>query len=205
MGPVGTRELIRLIIAGILGYLLGSLNSSLIVGSFYGVDVRKHGSGNAGATNTLRTLGKKAAVMAAAGDVLKGIIACLIGMLLADETGVMVGGIASIAGHNWPVYFGFKGGKGILTTFAVVLMMEWKIALILLGIFIIIVALTRYISLGSIICAALLPVFSVIFNKSLEFVLFSAVLALIAIARHHQNISRLLKGTESKFGVKKSG
>ncbi|AUS95969.1 acyl-phosphate glycerol 3-phosphate acyltransferase [Clostridium thermosuccinogenes] len=197
-------EVLKLCFVGVVGYLLGSANSSLIVGKFYGVDVRKHGSGNAGATNTLRTLGKKAALFTTIGDMLKGFIACLIGMYLAGDTGVIIGGMAAVAGHNWPVFFGFKGGKGILTTLAVVLMMEWKIALILLGIFIIIVAISRYISLGSITSAALLPVFALIFNKSVEFVVVSFILALIAIARHRKNISRILNGTESKFGVKKS-
>ena len=198
-----------LILAGIIGYLLGSANSSLIVGKFYGIDVRQHGSGNAGATNTLRTMGKSAALLVGIGDVLKGVIACLIGYYLVgggfvDNTGVMVGGIAAIIGHNWPVYFGFKGGKGVFTSLAVVLMMDWELGLMLLGVFIIVVAITRWVSLGSILGSALFPVFGVVFGRSIRFTVFALILALLIIFRHRSNIQRLLKGTESKFGAKKN-
>lgn len=194
----------KLVLAAVVGYLLGSANTSLIVGKFYGVDIRKHGSGNAGATNALRTLGKSAAVFVGIGDVLKGVIACLAGLYLAGDTGLMLGGLAAIIGHNWPVYFGFKGGKGIFTSFSVVLMMDWKLGLMLVGVFIVIVALTRYISLGSMTAAALFPVTGFVFGRSAEFIIFAAVIAVLAIARHHANIRRILNGTESKFGSKKA-
>ncbi len=201
------------ILAGVIGYLLGSINTSIIVGRFYGIDIRKHGSGNAGATNTLRTLGKKATVFVALGDLLKGIAACLIGMLLtgnvenAGQLGLMAGGLGAVVGHNWPLYFGFKGGKGVLTSFAVVLMMDWRIALLLLGVFIIVVAVTRYVSLGSVIGSALFPLVAAIpyFEKSKVFVLFALCLGFLAVIRHRTNIERLLKGTESRFGAKKRG
>lgn len=203
---------LKIIVTAVAGYLLGSLNTSLIVGKFYGVDVRSHGSGNAGATNTLRVLGKKATVFVTLGDILKGIIACLIGHFLVGNVegygnvGLMAGGISAIFGHNWPVFFGFKGGKGILTSLAVVLMMDWRIGLILLSIFLVVVLLTRYISLGSIIASALFPVFSAmpVFGRSYLFVLFALAIAALAIYRHKANISRLFKGTESKFGSKAS-
>ncbi len=204
---------LKLVFVALVGYLLGSANTSIIVGRFYGVDVRKHGSGNAGMTNTLRTLGKTAAILVTIGDILKGIISCLIGMYLVGEVpgigylGLMVGGITAILGHNWPVYFGFKGGKGILTTFSVILMMNWKIGLVLFGVFLIIVAITRYVSLGSIIGAALFPVVSLIpvFNETYVFALFALILGLMAIIRHKANIKRILEGTESKLGQKKTG
>ncbi|MDP4182682.1 MAG: glycerol-3-phosphate acyltransferase, partial [Bacillota bacterium] len=107
-------DLLKIILTCVIGYLLGSLNSSLIIGKIYGVDVRKHGSGNAGATNTLRTLGKKAALFVTLGDVFKGIIACLLGYFLLGNDGLMSAGIGAIIGHNWPLYFKFKGGKGVL-------------------------------------------------------------------------------------------
>lgn len=203
---------VNLILVGVIGYLLGSANASLIVGKFYGVDVRNHGSGNAGATNTLRTLGKTAAAIVSLSDVLKGVIACLIGLFLIGEIegigtlGLMVGGITAIIGHNWPVFFRFKGGKGIFTSFAVVLMMDWKIGLMLLGVFIIVVALTKYVSLGSIIGSGLFPIVSAIpsFNKSLVFIVFAAILAFLAIYRHRSNIQRIINGTESKLGSKKA-
>jgi glycerol-3-phosphate acyltransferase PlsY len=196
--------IIFLVPAAIVGYLLGSLNSSLIVGKFYGIDVRKHGSGNAGTTNTLRTLGKKAALFVLAGDMLKGILAYLIGFYLSGQPiGGMIGGLSAIIGHNWPVYFGFKGGRGVLTSLAVLLMMDWKIALLLLGVFIIIVAIARYVSLGSIISAALFPVLSLILDRSIQQIILSAIIGLMIIILHKDNIKRLLSGTENKLGAKK--
>lgn len=205
---------IKLVAVVVIGYLLGSLNTSLIVGKFYGTDVRKHGSGNAGMTNTLRTLGKAAAVMVIAGDILKGVISYLLGNIIISSIpasitlnlagiGGMAAGIAAIAGHNWPVYFGFKGGKGILTSFAVVLMMDWKLGLILLGIFAVIVAITRYVSLGSIIASVAFPIGAAIKGNGTIFIIFSAVLAVLAVARHKANIGRLLNGSEAKLGQKK--
>lgn len=196
-------DYVRLILAAVLGYLLGSMNTSIIVGKFYGIDVRNHGSGNAGATNTLRTLGKKAAIFVSLGDVLKGIIACIIGLLLAGDTGLMAGGAAAVIGHNWPLYFGFKGGKGIFTTFAVVLMMDWKMGILLLGIFIVVVSITKFISLGSIIGSGMFPIVALFFKKPLNFIVFAALIGVLAIIRHSANIKRILGGTESKFSLRK--
>lgn len=195
-------DFLRLAIAAAIGYLLGSANTSIIVGKFYGVDVRNHGSGNAGATNTLRTLGKSAAALVGVGDVLKGIIACLLGSFLAGDTGLMVGGFASVVGHNWPVYFNFKGGKGIFTSFAVVLMMDYKIGLMLLGVFAVIVFLTRFVSLSSIVASVFFPVLAIVFNKGTNFIIIAVLTAALAVFRHRSNIKRLIEGTESKMGRK---
>jgi len=205
---------LKLLIVIVIGYLLGSLNTSIIVGRLYGTDIRKHGSGNAGMTNTLRTLGKAAAVLVIIGDVLKGVLSYLIGNVVfnikpevvmhnIENIGGMAAGIAAIAGHNWPVYFGFKGGKGILTSISVVMMMDWKLGLILLGIFAIIVAVTRYVSLGSIIASIAFPITAYIKGNGLVFIVFSIILAVLAVARHNANIKRLLNGTEAKLGEKK--
>ncbi|HOV27587.1 MAG TPA: glycerol-3-phosphate 1-O-acyltransferase PlsY [Pseudobacteroides sp.] len=189
----------------VLGYLLGCLNSSLLVGKAYGVDVRKHGSGNAGATNTLRTLGKKAAVFVVLGDALKGVVACIIGGLVYEDAGRMVAGFGAILGHNWPLYFKFKGGKGVLTSFAVVLMIDWKVALILFGVFALVVAISRYISLGSIIASALFPLAAYIHKGNDRlYVAFAVIFAVLIIFRHRSNIQRIVQGTESKFGKKKT-
>jgi glycerol-3-phosphate acyltransferase PlsY len=196
---------------------MGSANTSLIVGKFFGVDVRKHGSGNAGLTNTFRTLGKMAALFVVLGDILKGILSCLAGYYIFKDIqivsqatidiprniGMFFGGLGAILGHNWPLYFGFKGGKGILTTFSVVMMTAPYIGLILLGIFIVIVATTRYVSLGSIIGCALFPVLIALVYKNQIFVIFAVSVAAIAIMRHNQNIVRLINGTELKLGSKK--
>lgn len=192
------------IISGVLGYLLGSINTSIIVGKLYGTDIRKHGSGNAGLTNSLRVLGKKAAVFVLLGDVLKGVISCIIGSVAAENIGLMAAGAGAVLGHNWPLYFNFKGGKGVLVSASVFFMMDWRIALITLGIFIIIVAITRYVSLGSIICAAVFPILAVIFKKDTGFILFSAAIGLLAIIRHKANIERIIHGTESKLSFKSS-
>lgn len=191
-----------LILCAVIGYLLGSANSSLIVGRFYGVDVRKYGSGNAGLTNVLRTLGKTAALFVLLGDIAKGVLACLIGLLIGGEAGLMIGGIASVIGHNWPLYFGFKGGKGVLTSITVVMMMDWRLGLIIISVFAIIVALTRYVSLGSIIGAVMFPLLSLVFNKSTEFVLFALFIGVLVVIRHRSNIDRIIKGSESKLGTK---
>jgi len=213
-----TSDLIKLVVIAAIGYLLGSVNSSLLVGRLYGVDVRKYGSGNAGATNTLRTLGKSAALFTTLGDLLKGFISCLIGFYLItgkgftmnifhrtsiEDMGLMVGGLAAILGHNWPIYFRFKGGKGVLTSFIVILMMNWEIGLLALGLFIIIAAITRFISLGSILCAVVLPFIGLLLKQSIEFIVFSSILALLIVIRHKGNIERIIKGSESKFSFKK--
>lgn len=194
---------IQLFLSALIGYLFGSLNSSLIVGRFYGVDVRKHGSGNAGTSNALRTLGKKAALLVLIGDIVKGILAYIAGYyIFGGQLGGMLGGTAAILGHVWPIFFGFKGGKGVLTSFAVLMFIDWRIALGLLGVFIIIVFITRFISLGSMIAAALFPVTSIILEKDIGTIVFSGIIAVLIIVKHHANIKRLLGGTEAKLSFK---
>jgi glycerol-3-phosphate acyltransferase PlsY len=193
---------IQCAVAVIVGYLLGSLNTSLVIGRFYKVDVRQHGSGNAGMTNTLRTLGKKAALLVIFGDMLKGVLAYLAGyFIFGGELGGMLGGTACIIGHIWPAFFGFKGGKGVLTTLAVLLMFDWQIALGLLAVFIVILLLTRYVSLGSVVAAFLFPIAAAVFGRDIQTMVFSGIIAVLVILRHHENIGRLLSGTESKFSL----
>ena len=199
------------ILCAVIGYAIGSVNSSILVGKFYGTDVRTQGSKNAGLTNTLRVIGKRAALMVLAGDILKGVIAVLIGVMLktwsqesslGELYGVMAGTFAVI-GHNWPVYFKFKGGKGILTTATVIFMLDWKIGLIVLALFIIIVAIFRLVSLGSIIGSVAIPVVALALGHSIAFIIFMLFLAVLAIYRHKANIGRLVKGTENKLSFKK--
>ena len=211
------------VISLIIGYLMGSINAAVIISRLlYKDDVRKHGSGNAGMTNMLRTYGKKAAILTFLVDFLKGVAACLIAMLLvtiikggshiAKDLAVTAAGMGAILGHNWPLYFGFKGGKGVLTSFAIMLFIVPVPTLIAFGLFIVIVAITRYVSLGSIIAAASLPVMvffagdvlakSAGSGLSVQFI-FCVVAAALLIVRHHANIGRLIKGTESKIFSKK--
>jgi glycerol-3-phosphate acyltransferase PlsY len=203
-------DILTIFAALALGYLLGSLNTAVIVGKIYGKDIRAHGSGNAGLTNTLRVLGKSAAMLVLAGDILKGIIACLIGLRLgvyvqsaagSDCISLLAAGAGAVIGHNWPLYFGFKGGKGALTAVAVLFMFDWVMALLCLGLFVTVVVLTRYVSLGT-ICAALLFVamsFIPVFDHTLYFQIFACLMALIIVSKHRENIQRLLARTESRL------
>jgi glycerol-3-phosphate acyltransferase PlsY len=203
-------DIVRTITALGLGYLLGSLNTSVIVGKIYGTDIASHGSKSAGLTNTLRVLGKAAAVFVLVGDVLKGIVACLIGLYLgvyvhsgeaSDCVSLLAAGAGAVVGHNWPVYFGFKGGKGALTAAAVMFMFNWMMALISLGLFVIVIAATRYVSLGT-ICASLFFValsFVPALGGTFYFQLFACLMAAIIIFKHRENIRRLLAGTENKL------
>jgi glycerol-3-phosphate acyltransferase PlsY len=213
-------QIFQLLISAIIGYLLGSINTSVVVSYFHGTDIRKHGSGNAGTTNTLRTLGKTAAIIVLIGDALKGIIACIAGYFIAGSfvqtigifsgenlyekviPGVLAAGLAAVIGHNWPLYFGFRGGKGVLTSAAVLIFTDWKIGLSALIVFIIIVAITKYVSLGSILGAIVFLVISIILYKDSYFTIFAIIISLLIIVRHHSNVKRLLNGTESKFGSK---
>ena len=192
------------------GYLLGSLNTGVIVGKFYGKDLRGHGSGSAGLTNTLRVLGKPAAAIVLAGDVLKGIVACWIGLRLgvqagsgaaAESVSLLAAGAGAIMGHNWPVYFGFKGGKGALTAIAVLFMIDWVLALVCLGFFVTVVAATRYVSLGTLSATLLFAALSFVpaFDKTAYFLVFACLMATTIVFKHRGNIQRLLSGTESKL------
>ena len=202
--------LIKTALCVVIGYLLGSLNGSLVVGKlFYNKDVRMHGSGNAGATNTLRTLGKAAAVAVSVLDILKGILACIIGQLIIGHidnygyVGMYAAGFAAVLGPNWPIFFGFKGGKGVLTTFAVILYISPFPALICLVVFIIVVALTKYVSLGSMIAAISWPVVSTLFDLPVVLIFTGIIMVVLIIVRHRDNIIRLINHTEKKISFKK--
>jgi acyl-phosphate glycerol 3-phosphate acyltransferase len=198
-----------LLLMAVIGYLFGSLNFAVIIGKlFYKTDVRQHGSGNAGATNVQRTLGSKAAAFVALGDFLKGIAAYFIAYLVGGifEQPVLfacICGFAAVIGHNYPLYFHFKGGKGILTSLGLSFAIDWRAALITLAVSILIIALTRYVSLGSILgCVANVGLI-LLFDADPLKIWFIALLAVLAVIRHHANIKRLIKGEEAKLGAKK--
>jgi glycerol-3-phosphate acyltransferase PlsY len=201
---------LKILAALAVGYLLGSFNTAVIVGKIYGKDISSHGSKNAGLTNTLRVLGKTAAAFVLVGDVLKGIVACLIGLQLgvyvhsggaADWLSLLAAGAGAVIGHNWPIYFGFKGGKGALTAATVLFMFDWVMALICLGLFVTIVASTRYVSLGTISAALFFAAISFVpaFGHTFYFYIFSCLMAFMIVFKHRENIQRLLSGTESKL------
>ena len=198
-------NIIKYIAALIIAYLLGSINTSIIVGKIKsGEDIRNHGSGNAGATNALRTFGKAAAVLVLMGDALKAVVAILAGKLLGGELGVYAAGIGVAIGHNFPVFFGFKGGKGIVVSAVAILFADWKIGLISIILSVIVIAITRYVSLGSIIGSLLIIVLGFVLRGfDVHYIIFSVVLGGLAIFRHRKNISRLIRGMENKLGSSK--
>lgn len=193
------------IIVLLIGYAIGNFATSYILGKvFKKTDIRKHGSGNAGATNALRVFGVKLAAATFAIDALKGVLAVIIGNSILGPLGGLIGGVSVVIGHNWPVVLRFKGGKGIASTIGVVTTINYQIALICVIVGLIIVFKTRYVSLGSITAISLLPILSVILVKpfDLNFFIFSLVLAAMAIFRHRSNIKRLINGNELKLGQK---
>jgi glycerol-3-phosphate acyltransferase PlsY len=197
------------IAAIVLSYLLGSISFSVLLAkAIRGIDIRQHGSGNAGATNTLRILGKGPAIAVLLLDVIKGIAAVGIGIWLSDGSPWIAAfsGIAAIAGHNWPLYFHFRGGKGIATAIGVLVSLAFLPALYAGIIAILSIVLTRYVSLGSLIFVALTPVFILILpGYSMSIFWGSLIICLFAFWRHRTNIAKLAKGQENKLGSKNPG
>lgn len=203
-----------IIISAVICYLFGSVSSSIITGKCLGLgDVRKHGSGNAGATNALRVFGKKAAIFTVVGDILKTVIAVLIARLLAKHfitdpmlsvVSVYISCFCVALGHNFPVFFKFHGGKGVLTSGVIIIMVSPLFGTITVLCCLLVMALTKYVSLGSMTGGVLFPILVLIFNTDdIAKVVFSLILGAMLIIRHSANIKRLVNGTESKFGAKK--
>lgn len=196
-------------IAGLaIAYLIGSIPTAVWIGKvFYGIDVREYGSGNAGATNTFRVLGKKAGIPVLLIDVFKGWISVNMAYLTDYRPGSeqfvnfqLVMGIAALLGHIFPVYAGFRGGKGIATLLGIVLAVHPPAALISISIFILVLLISRYVSLGSMIAALSFPVLIIVVFKSVipSLVIFSLVIAVLVLITHQKNIERLLRREESK-------
>ncbi len=189
------------LLACIFAYLLGSVPSGLILcRAIWHIDIREHGSRNIGATNVYRTLGKGPGAIVFLLDFLKGFLGVTIAMLLVGTPLAMVlGGIAAILGHSASVFLRFKGGKGVATGLGVIAMLMPVVTVIVFFAWLLIVFLTRYVSLGSIVGAALVPVLAFLFDYPTEYTLFGVLAAVLVIVRHHANIGRLLNGTESKI------
>ncbi len=199
----------RLVALG-LGYLLGGIQSAILYGRFKGIEIRNHGSGNAGATNTLRVLGKKAALIVCLCDVLKAVLAVILAKLLFPEMVLLAGlyaGIGAILGHSYPLFFKFKGGKGIAVTVGAIYMIDLPTALIVSLIFIISAWITRIVSISSLLLTSFIPILLFVFYKGnehiVEIVTLGVVIAGITAYRHKANIKRLMEGTESKLGSKR--
>ena len=195
---------LMVLITAVISYLLGSLNFGVIVSKLaLGMDLREHGSGNAGATNAYRVMGPKFAVPVMIGDILKGVIASVIGNLLAGENGRLAAMLFVVVGHIYPLYFGFKGGKGAITAIATIGIFDIRIFAIMMAIFLVVVSLTRYVSLGSILAAAAFPVLIYIFHPTVPCLVVGFIMTFAVIFMHRSNIKRLIAGTESKFTFKR--
>jgi len=202
-------EIFSYIIIAVVAYLLGNISTSYIVAKrIAGVDIRTQGSGNAGSTNVLRTLGKRAGAMTFLGDVLKGVMAVLISEFAARLVGIdtLLAGylavICVVAGHNWPAVLGFRGGKGVATSLGAMLAVNPVITLMCLAVFILVVAITKYVSLGSVVGIGCSPIFMIMVKNKAGLIV-ALFLTASVIYNHRANIKRLLNGTERKIGQKK--
>ncbi len=186
------------------GYLFGNINGAYIVGRVVGgIDIREHGSKNAGATNVNRVLGSKPALFALAIDLLKGVTAVILARSLGGgDMQAIMAGVGAVCGHNWPFFLKFKGGKGIATSLGVLLSLDYQVALILLLVGIVIILTTRYVSLASVAGAVLYPVLVIAFKLSEEMMVFSLIISVFALLRHKENIKRLLRGQETRASIK---
>ena len=206
------------IIVGLVAYLLGSISFSVIISKkMAGFDVREKGSGNAGATNMLRSVGKKAAALTLLADALKGVVAILVAVLVgaiaknSDKALlVQIAGILVVIGHTFPIFFGFKGGKGVATSLGVLLITNCQIGLICLVFALVLMFLTKMVSMGSVGAAILFPVLVLFINTNFiitegsGYFIYSVILAALVAFNHRSNIQRILNGTENKlsFGKK---
>ena len=208
--------ILPLVTALLAGYLLGSLPFGVWVARAHGVDIFKVGSGNPGATNVKRSIGKKAGNLVFLLDFLKGVVATLWPVLLAKFAGAacscgaghieymaVAGMVGAIVGHSFSCFIGFRGGKGVATSIGGLLALNWQVALIGVAVWVVVFYATRYVSLASILLAASLPVSSWLLHQTLFLTLFFCILGVFIILRHRSNIQRLLAGTESKFAKKK--
>ena len=212
--------MVTYIIIAIVAYLIGSINFSVILSKkMAGFDVREKGSGNAGTTNMLRSVGKKAAVITLFCDILKGVVSIVIAIIVGNiaknldrELLLQIAGIAVVLGHTFPIFFGFKGGKGVATSLGVLLMSNWQVGLICLVFAVVLMALTRMVSLGSCAAAVLFPVLTLFINQHYTvltdgksgrvYFVYSVILAIIVLYNHRSNIKRILSGTENKLSFK---
>lgn len=197
---------LALTLCAAVGYFLGSVNTAIIISRLkYKQDIREYGSKNAGMTNILRTYGKGAALLTLLGDIGKTVIACLLGMLFLGESGGYVAGFFCVIGHIFPIYYGFKGGKGVLALASMVCVMSWQTFLVLFTLFILIVSFSKYISLGSVMCALLYPiVLSKFAEPNIFATIVSITVAILVTVMHRSNIRRLLDGEENKLKLGKN-
>lgn len=193
-------ETVKYLLVALGSYLLGSMSLSIYLSKkMYGADVRSKGSGNAGATNMARVYGMMAGVLTLGADVLKAVAAMLGGYLLLGDVGLSLGGICCIVGHCFPVFHNFKGGKGVSVGGAISVMIDWRVGLLVVGLFLLMAVLSKKVSLGSICGALAAGIGPLIFGLSTPRIVLGIVAMLVVILRHTENIRRLVKGTEPDF------
>lgn len=195
---------LKYVIAAVAGYLLGNVSVGILISKLYGVmDIRRHGSGNAGSTNVLRTLGWVPSLLTLLGDCLKAYLAAELGRALCGDTGMLLGGVCAVLGHDFPVFFRFHGGKGIASSLGVIIAVDPWIALALLALVVAITAFTRYVSVGSICASILYPVLVAVLHVGSAnygwYVTSSAFMGALALFCHRKNIVRLLHGEENRL------
>lgn len=194
-----TQSIVGIILMA-CSYFIGCISPATIVAKANGIDIRKEGSGNPGTTNVLRTLGKKAAAVTLIIDILKGAVPVLIGAFAGPVFAFGCGTMAMI-GHVWPFQFKFKGGKGVATGIGVILAVNPILGLMLLVIFAVVVAITRYVSLGSCIAVVVMPALAIVLVP--DFFWFAVIIAAIIIIKHRANLARIVRGEESKLSFSK--
>lgn len=193
-------DILKYAIVIVAGYLLGSLSASVLLSKLgWGRDVRKHGSGNAGATNMARVFGLGAGFATLAGDMLKAAAAMYLGMKLLGDAGIAAGGIACVLGHCFPVFHEFHGGKGISVGAMVGLAIDWRVFVGIVAVFLIVAFLTKKVSAGSLAACVAITVLALVFHVSTPKLILAIAVMCIAIFRHRSNIKRLAEGTEADF------
>lgn len=198
------KVILEVIVGIIAAYIIGSIPFGyLTVRLTKGIDIRKYGSGSTGTTNVLRTAGPVAAALTVTGDFLKGVVTVVAARLTGlPVTCVLIIGLAALAGHNWPIFLRFKGGRGVATGFGISLGLTWQISAGLFVVWVLIIAVTRYVSLASVIVMALYPVMVIYFKEPLPIIIFGILGASTIIVMHRKNIVRLWRGKEAKLGQK---
>ncbi len=192
---------LNFILAVVIAYLLGSISPSTLLAKAQGVDIKKEGSGNAGTTNTLRVLGKKAAVITLLVDIGKGVLAVQIAEMISGPQAAYVAALAALAGHVWPIFFRFRGGKGVAVAFGAILRLDWRIALMMAALLVIVVAVSRMVSVGSLTVCVAFPITCWIMHREMFQV--SLIMAAIVIWKHSDNIKRLIAHDENEVDIGK--
>lgn len=207
--------MVAYITIAIIAYAIGSINFSVIFSrKFAGFDVREKGSGNAGTTNMLRVVGKKAAIITLICDILKGVVSILIALVVGyfvkevdKSILVQLAGFFAVFGHTFPIFFEFRGGKGVATALGVILLTNWQIGLICLVFALCLMILTKMVSLGSIMAAILFPILTIFIHENFlmpgNYIIFGIALALLVMFNHRTNLKRILEGNENKLSFKK--